>query len=204
MPLCPSACGDIELLSNPASCITDVRLKTLSRIAFFPCNMSIPDPIEGNIAPLFDDGTIVVTSELGGFTVNDPTTEDVAVSSCRPPKRVIQTREIVFQDRIKVALTSGSPATTNYYFDYDFWKDKLEHEFNLGMMWIYCDGDVMIPRDANGNILTFSLLGFINWQQPSNQGGAWVEFKQFSMIFQGDPFAFIAPDFNLEEEGIVI
>lgn len=201
---CPSACGDINLISNPDSCITDVRQKTLSRVAFFPCNVTLPTVIPGNIAPLFDDGTIVVSSELGNFTVNDPATEDIAVSSCRPAKRVIQTREIVFQDRIALSFTGGSPAVINQYWDYNFWKDKLQYEFNLYSMWIYCDGDVVIPVDLKGNPLAFSLLGFINWQQPSNVGGSWVEFKQFSMIYQGDPFYFEQPAFNLIEEGINI
>lgn len=202
--LCPASCGNITLVGNPSSCTTDIRQKTLSRLAFFPCTVTLPSTIQGNIKPLFDSGDIVATSELGNFTINDPQTEDIVVSSCRPAKKVTTTREIVFQDRIAVSFSGGSPASTNKYWDYELWKDKLQYEFKLYSMWIFCDGDVLIPRDANGNLLPFSLMGFINWQQPNNQGGAWVEFKQFSMVYQGDPFYFQAPDFNLEDEGIVL
>lgn len=204
MALCPTNCGSIELLGNPTgSCITDIRQNTLARVHFWPCDVTLPDPITGAIAPLYTDGTIVRSSELGNFTINDPTTRDIIVSACRPARRIVDTREIVFQDRISISAEVGSPITTNAYWDYEFWKDKLQYEFRLNTMWEFCSGDVVIPKDKDGNPLAVSMMGFLNWEQPTTAGGAWVEFKQFSFIYQGDPFFFEAPDFNVITEGIV-
>lgn len=204
---CPSSCGDFTLLGNPeASCTVDIRQKSPSRFFYYPCNVTLPDPITPeNIAPLFEDGTIVASSELANFTVNDPATDDVVISDCRPALPVVSSREIIAEDRIRVELTSGSPATTNMYFDYDFWQDKTEHQFQMNAMIAYCDGDVIIPVDINGNPLTFTMLAYLNWQRPATQGGASIEFKRITMRFQGDPFALhIKPSFNWITAGITL
>lgn len=202
---CPAACNDIELLSNPqAGCELKLREKTLSRIAFFPCSTELPSTLPGNIAPLFEDGTIVVSMPLANIVVNDPTITEVLIDECSPSDRVIATREITFEDRYAVSNTSGSPAVTDEYWDYKFWQNKNNVRLSLAYMLIYCDGDVVIPKTDTGQYKTANLLVYLSWQKPQTQGGNWIEFKKGSIIFQGDPFAMSTaePAFNMIEEGI--
>jgi hypothetical protein len=202
---CPSSCTDIALLANPqAACTTSLRRKTLSRIIFFPCNTTLPNPMTGAaMKALFDDGTIVASSKLANIGVNDPTTEDVVIDECSPTEKVIMTRAIDFEDRVAIALSAGSPLATDLYKDYDFWKDKLAYQMQLSYGFVFCDGDVIVPRDPVSNIpLTATLFGFISYQKAQTQGGAWVEFKKFTLTFLGDPLNFFKPDFNEITAGI--
>lgn len=200
---CPSACGDPDIIANPqANCATSIRRKTLSRILFYPCNTVLPDPLPGNIKPLFDDGTIVASMTLANIVVEDPQTEDIVVDDCTAPRQFITTRAITFEDRNAITDT-GSPA--NDYFDYSFWQNKNNIQQQLSYMFAYCDGDVVIPVDENGNNLTAALLVFLSWQKSSNPGGKSIEFKKGRIVFQGDPFNMsITPAFNLVTEGIIL
>ena len=205
---CPASCNSITLLSNPAvGCVTSRREKTLSRIAFFPCSTTLPDPLAGAIAALFASDTIVASMPLGNIVVNDPNISEVMQDECTPMARKIDTREITFEDRYAVAKQlPTSPATTNEYWDYSFWQNKNDIQTSLAYMLIYCDGDVIIPKTASGQYMTATILVYLSWQKPSTQGGSWVEFKKGSIIFQGDPFAMsgATPAFNLIDEGIVL
>lgn len=204
MGVCPSICGTIDLIGNPQSgCETSIRRKTISRFAFFSCTTDLPEPItNNNIKPLFDDGSIVASSPLANITLSDPQYEDVVVDDCTTPQRVIVSREITFQDRYSVVDNSGSPTTYDNYHDYDFWADKLQHQQKLNYMVIYCDGDVKVARDEDGNLLTASITAYLN-QDGGTNGGKKVEFKQVSINFNGDPLALTnKPEFNLELAGI--
>lgn len=205
---CPASCNSITLLGNPAAgCQTSRREKTLSRIAFFPCSTVLPDPITGSIAALFADDTIVASMPLGNIVVNDPNISEIMQDECTPMARKIDTREITFEDRYAVAKDlPTSPVTSNEYWDYAFWQNKNDVQTSLAYMLIYCDGDVIIPKNAAGQYMTATILVFLSWQKPSTQGGSWVEFKKGSIIFQGDPFAMsgATPAFNLNDEGIVL
>jgi len=201
MALCPSACGT-DLIGNPeGDCVLVPRKKTLSRISFFVCSTDLPDPMnDAAILALYEDGSIVITSELANIVVNDPTYEDVIMSECRVPDRVIVSREMTFEDRI--AITSGSPA--NAYYDYAFWQDKLTNQSKLNYIIHYCDGDSVVARDQNGNLLTASITGYLNWQKPATQGAGNIEFKRLSINFNGDPLGFTnTPEFNLYTAGIL-
>lgn len=205
MALCPANCGSFELLQNPAAaCDLNIREDAISRLLLWPCDVELPDPIQGAIAPLFADGTIVATSELSNFTINDPEFEDITISACRPAMRRIVSRSIQFQDRIAITVPEGSPAVDNPYWDWDAWKNKLQYSNRLNTGWVMCSGDVIIPVDKNGEPLSFTMNGFINWEQGGTVGSSWVEFKQIELLYRGDPFSFNKPVFNINTEGIIL
>lgn len=201
---CNDACGDLTLIENPIICNFEPRRKTLSQLGFYACSTSFPSPLtpEG-IEALLTSGEIVWSSELSAVTPNDPTTEDVSVSDCRPATRVIVSREITFQDRIAINVEQGSPLVPAPYWDYDFWKDKVDKKLSLNYLWRYCDGDVVFANGSNGLPLTADLLVFLNWDAVNN-GAPRVEFKQISLIFNGDPLALSnKPLFNIAPDGTV-
>lgn len=206
---CPASCNSIELLANPAAgCTTSRREKTVSRLAFFSCATTLPDPLTGAaMVPLFADGTVVASMPLANIVWNDPTTSEIMMDECSPMDRKIDTREATFEDRYAVAKDlATSPATTDEYWDYKFWQNKNDVQSSLAYMIIYCDGDVVIPRQANGQYMTATILVYLSWQKPTTQGGSWVEFKKGSIIFQGDPMSMsnAVPAFNYIDAGIVL
>jgi hypothetical protein len=205
---CPANCQSIVLTGNPKDkCELSTRQKTLDRVAFFPCSMSLPDPwSDAAIKQLFDDQTIVASSKLGNINWQDPTTEDVVVSECMPAITIITGRELQAEDRVAISFASGSPAVPDDYRDYDFWQDKMEKQNLMNYMLIFCDGDVVIPKDANGNPLTATMLAYISYQKPQTQGGQWIEYKRISIKFQNDPLAFYTakPQFNLKDANIIL
>lgn len=205
---CPSSCSDITLLPLPPSCGVVLRKNTLARLLVYPCSFELPDPIicgEGsNIQPLFDDGTIVISGKLANIVLADPVTEDVTTDDCTPVTKNILTREITFEDRnaVSIADPSFSPGYHNLYYDYDWWLDKIANNTRIAWGIVFCNGDVIIPRDVNGQILNTSVYTFISYQKSSTVGGQSIEFKKGSLTFQGDPFNFQRPDFNLVDCGI--
>lgn len=204
---CPASCTDITLLANPATnCVDNIRRKTLSRLFFYPCSLELPDPITNMaIKALFDDGSIVASNKLGNIVWGDPGTEDLMIDECSPSRKVINTRTLTAEDRISVAIDTNSPAITNLFGDYDFWDDKNEQQLMMNSMIAYCDGDVIIPKDRNGNPLAFTMLAYLSWQKAQQQGGAWVEFKKLEFNFMGDPMAlYNKPAFNWITAGIVL
>lgn len=205
MALCPASCQDITVIGNPVNCVPTIRQTTPSRVLFFNICDTLPDPItDGNIAPLFEDGTIVASSELANVVFNDPTYEEVPLSDCTVPLQVLVSRELTFEDRVAVDASTSSPYFTDF-FDYDFWQDKLDKQTKLGYMIMYCNGDVKVARDTNGDLLTARITAFLNYQRPSGGSGKSTEFKQVSILFNGDPLALTnKPEFNVYDAGIEI
>jgi hypothetical protein len=205
MGLCPNQCGDTTLVGNPqTSCTTTVRKTTPNRVFFYLCDTTLPDPIDDtNIVPLFDNGEIVASMPLANVTFADPTYEEVIKDDCSVPDRFIVSREMTFEDRYAVASSAGSPAVVTDYLDYDFWQDKLDNQTRLNYMIGYCNGDVKVARDTDGSLLTASITAVLNYQRPANAGGKSTEFKQVSILFQGDPLDLRnKPEFNLVDAGI--
>jgi hypothetical protein len=207
MSYCAADCpGAGTLVGNPtASCTENYRNKTISRLLFFDCGTDLPSPLTcESMDTLFTSRAIVASSELANVVVNDPTTEDVVISDCRPPRKKVVARNITWEDRFAIALSTGSPAVVNQYFDYDFWKDKKNARLRLRYGIVFCDGDVIICRDSKGQPLSAEFDVFLSYQKSSTPGGQSVEFKKGSIDFAGDPLDFAKPDFNINDCGIVL
>lgn len=201
---CASNCGEVTLTPTPASCTVKERFTSPARIIMIPCDADLPNPIKGAIKPLFDSNQIVYSSELGGWEFGEPNYVDSNVSACRPANRVISSRTISFQDRISLSVMEGSPATLNAYADFDFWRDKLEKQgLWYAALW-HCNGNVFLPRTSAGVLIPATMTGYVNYEVLDTSSNLTVEVKQFSLIYQGDPFAFNAPDFNTFDEGITL
>lgn len=206
MASCPSSCGDITLIALPKTdCEVKVRQKTLARLGFYGCDVDFPEPLtDAGFKQLVDDGLIVFSSELGNVTWAEPSTEELAISDCRPATTYITGREFTAEDRIAISRTAGSPGVTDEYFDYDFLQDKADKQLQMNYLLVYCDGDVVRPLDRNGNPLGASFFSYISYQRPQTQGGASTEMKMIRIRFQGDPLAYFTakPIVNLDEAGI--
>lgn len=205
MALCPAGCTTSLLPNPPEACTPTKRLTTPSRLIFFPCSVDLPDPITNeNIAPFFEDGSIVASMPLSEMVFNAPNFEEIRMADCYPSERYVATRELTFQDKYAVTGDAGSPPAETAYFDYYFWNDKQQNKQRLRYMIAYCNGDVKVARDENGNYLTADLVVYLDYIRSAS-GGQSVEFKSGSVIFQGDPVALSnVPEFNLIDAGIDI
>lgn len=202
---CPTNCTTDIIGNPPEVCKPVIRNRTLSRLVMFPCNIVLPDPITNeNIEPYFTDGSIVISSELAEIIPAAPTYEEIRVADCRPPERIVATREITFRDLIAVTGNAGSPPTETSYYDYAFWQDKIDSQGRLRYGWAYCNGDVVLAKNEDGTFMTADISAFLDYIRPAG-GGASTEFKNITVRFQGDPLNLSnTPSFNLVEAGIII
>lgn len=200
---CASNCGSVELLAAATTCELKERVTAPSRAMFIPCDITLPDPIKGSIKPLFDDGSIVLSPPLGGWEFSEPEYANTNISTCIPAYRTIVSRTIKFTDRIAITSNTGSPATINKFADLPFYEDKLAKRGLYYVALVHCNGDAYLPRTSDGVLITASLDGYIDYEVKDEASNYIVQVKRFTVKYQGDPFAFHAPDFNLIEESIV-
>ena len=208
MAFCPAQCVSIELVANPtAGCDFNIRKFTINRIAFFNCGLEIPEPYSAaNIAPLFTDGSIVVSSPLRNVTWNDPETTDVKIHDCIPDSKMLLKRTLLFEDAIALATPEivGPPLVpANNYADYDFWKDKKKYRMLLRYGFVSCNGDFWFAENDDGSLMEGWFDIYISGQVLGGSGGT-MEIKKGSIDFAGDPLNFRGPDFNLVEFDIDI
>lgn len=203
--ICASTCGDVVLEAMPPSCILSERYTTPSRLLFMSCSVMLPDPIKGAIKPLFDAGDIVASSPLANWEFTEPNMVDRVLSACEPARQIVTYRQISVQDRFSITSSSGSPAVTNGYAEYAFYRDKLQNAQDLYVLLMHCNGDVFIPKlNHTKNLVKASISGYTTYERIDEVSGLTVEFKQFRLRFQGDPFSFNEPDFNIFDEGIIL
>lgn len=201
---CPTNCTSEELLALPTqNCDTGFRRTTPSRLFMFNCDVDLPtgstSAINAAMAALFASGAIVSTSELTAFVPQDPTYEELQLSDCLPPQRLLATRTINFEDRVAVDISNQSPFVINRYFDYDFWANKILNSSNIRYMIAYCNGDVRIVEP------TGVLSGFVDYIRAQAAGGKSTETKKFQLTFNGDPLDFSTPPtWNYIDAGIAL
>lgn len=192
MAYCPSDCADDDLLPpNPGDCDLSVRKRNIDRIMFFNCGTDLPDPFtcEG-LEALVTSGDLTFSSPLANIEVQDPEFEELQVADCLPPDRTVVSRTITFQDRIAVTKTAAqSPqgAITPFY-DYDFWQNKTQHKFTLRYGLVFCDGSIVIAKNADGSYMEASLDVFLSYERQGTGGNSYIlEIKKGQLQFKGDP-----------------
>src|SRR5690606_22850593 len=144
---------------------------------------------------------VVFSSMLAEVTVADPEFSEQLVADCIPTEQYASSRVINFQDRIAITTPSGPSAVPpeDRFADYPFWSDKLQKKMTLGVMILFCDGRIEIPRDEAGRPLTASLMVYRSLLREGSGNTLNIfEIKQGSLTFKGDPLAFRAPDLIVE------
>lgn len=206
MAICPTNCTPPAILANPSgTCVISPRRTTPSRIFFYACQTTLPNPVtNANMLAMYQAGTLVPSVELTNMVFEAPNFENIQLSDCRPPLELISTRTITFEDRTGIIDNTASP-TYNLFADYDFWFNKISNNQQLNYMIAYCNGDVKIPVDANGFPLFATLSGYLDYIKAQQAGGASTETKKMKLVFQGDPLALnIKPAFNFINAGFNI
>lgn len=207
MAFCPADCQDITITPNDTVCAPRERRRNVSRIGFYTCDTEIPTPItQIGLEAFVEAGKLAFSSELANFTQQAPEYLDIEIGDCRTALRVIGNRVIDFQDRWAIDLPPvGSPADLPVpFYNQLFWDDKVNKQVALRYMFVYCDGSVEIPKDANGVPLSATLTAY---RQQENQGSGqskyFIEYIVGQLNFIQDPFAlFIRPE--MDAQNVVI
>lgn len=188
MQNCSEACGEVQLIQLPeADCKTSLRYNNPDRLVFKGCDVDLATP-ETNIDlyTLYQAGKIAISSPLANWGFGAPTVDEINYADCNPTFKLISGRQLTVEDRIKIAITDGSPAVTAPFRDYEFWASVRNQQFNLNFGIAYCNGDIRWARDEEGNWLTMSVLVYVDYQRPSGNGGKFVEFKNITIDANGD------------------
>lgn len=197
MAFCPQDCVDDTLVPLPSDvCDPKVRKRGIDRIGFFPCTLTLPEPMTcDGLTPLVVANSIVFSSRLALITVNDPEQEELEIADCIAPLQTTVRRTIDFQDRIAVENVVASPGVNNLFADYDFWKDKKTKSATMRYFFVMCDGSVQIAKDDAGNYMEATLNVFLSFERQSSGGNAYtLEIKKGQLIFKGDPMDFVKPE----------
>lgn len=190
MAYCPADCAATTLTPNEVgNCDLKVRKRSIDRIGFFPCSTDLPSPFTcAGLEALVNANELTFSSPLANIELGDPEFEELTIADCRPAQRMVVGRTITFQDRIAIEKDTNSPATTNKFFDYDFWKDKKQKKATMRYMFVYCDGSIVVPKDENGEPLSATFDVFLSYERQGTGGNSYIlEIKKAQLQFKGDP-----------------
>ena len=190
MGYCPADCADNEVILNQSGdCEPKIRTRSIAKIGFFPCDVDLPEPFTcAALEALKDANRLAFSSELANIELQDPVYEEIKIADCKPPMRIAISRTIVFQDRVGITGSTGSPAIPVQFFENEFWVDKRKKQARLRYMIVYCDGSVQVAKDENGNLLEASLNVFRkNENIGTGQTAQSIEYIQGELVFKGDP-----------------
>lgn len=202
MGFCPEDCADVTVNTIPSQCEPKERRRNLARIGFFPCTVSLPEPLtEMALQALVTAGKLAFTSPLANFDPQAPEYSDLDMGDCFPIQKRIAGRTIGFQDRFAIdkEATLSPVADPVPFFNYDFWQDKLDKQLLLRTLFVYCDGSVEIQKKRNGEYLEMSLTAY-KMQENIGAGTSkyFIEYIVGELQYIQDPQAlYIKP----EEDG---
>lgn len=200
MSFCPSDCANNTLVQNPpAGCDLPVRKGGIDRIGFYSCGIDLPTPWNcPAIEALLDSNVVAISGQLRNVAFADPVTEELVVADCRPTTSFVTERVMTFEDVVIATKANTSPLFGEDKFaDYDFWSDKKSKKFTLRYFFIFCDGSVRIPRDADGNPMEGTFDMFLSFERQGTANAAYtLEIKKGIIKFKGDPLDFVKPELN--------
>lgn len=211
MSFCPSGCTELGLVAQATNpiCYTDpTRKNGIARVGFFKCSTEIPNPLTcSTLSTLVTAGNVVFTSELANVTFGEPQFNNVKLSDCQPPLRLVAGRQMTFDDKIAVRLAAipaedeeADPIPANPYFDRDFWKNKQQLSQQLRAIIVYCDGMIEVPRDENGDPIALNVTVYRDMDRTTvGDDDVITEVKRIQIDFKGDPLEMRAPEVDLSD-----
>src|SRR5690606_34407963 len=104
-------------------------------------------------------------------------------------RQILTQRTLTGTDSIVVSSEEGSPAVTTPYYERRRWNEILEKQGQLAFGAVYCNGDFMPFRDANGEFSRRQVSAWMNYEAiAEGTGGGSIEMISFQLVFAGDPF----------------
>lgn len=191
--ICPANCQDTELLPQSTQCDLQPRLRGIERFGIFTCDSGLPDPLTCvGLEALVTDSKLSFTNPLAQIDAQDSNFAEIVLSDCLPSIEKVTNRIIAFRDAIKVDIpadSTTSPATAaNPNYNWKWWADKRDIQLSVRYMIIYCNGDVVIPRDEDGNYLTASMRIDVKYENVGTaQAPMMMEYLAIQLNFRGNP-----------------
>lgn len=187
MAVCNSACASFELTPITSGCELITKKATISRIAFAVCTTDLSEMTCAKYSGLVTANDIVLSNQVADLEWADPDTTAINIADCLAQREDIVGRSLTFSD--KLAVTSEVPAVRQ---DHQFWKKIQEASGSVVAMFLYCDGTLEIPTDANGNPLVANVTVFRSSErQTAGDSQYLMEIKKVTVKWGEDPLKFM-------------
>jgi len=201
---CNTTCVGEVLLTKTDQCAVYQRSEVPVRLLLGLCDFDFPtgDYNDEDLATAIDAaitaGSISATPELSDLVWADPTTAQKNYRArCRVADTINVSRQLTGRDFN--ATDVNSAGTASVYQDRLFFKNLVQNKAVRVRGFVTCDGKIYLFLNANGTFANYTAHFWTGYDTEID--GTNVEFKQYSITFNGDPVNWTLPYLDIVAAG---
>ena len=201
---CNSACVGEVVLTKTDQCAIYQRSEVPVRLLLGLCDFDFPegDYTDEDLAKAVKDaiaaGLISATPELSDLVWADPTTATKNYRArCRPADTINVSRQLTGRDFNATDVDSDGTAVP--YQDRLFFKNIVKNKAVKIRGFVTCDGKIYLFLNENGTFANYTAHFWSGYDTEID--GTSIEFKQYSITFNGDPVNWTLPYLDIIAAG---
>jgi hypothetical protein len=201
---CNTTCVGEVLLTKTDQCAVYQRSEVPVRLLLGLCDFDFPtgDYNDEDLATAIDAaitaGSISATPELSDLVWADPTTAQKNYRArCRVADTINVSRQLTGRDFN--ATDVNSAGTASVYQDRLFFKNLVQNKAVRVRGFVTCDGKIYLFLNSNGTFANYTAHFWTGYDTEID--GTNVEFKQYSITFNGDPVNWTLPYLDIVAAG---
>jgi hypothetical protein len=201
---CNTACATNVVLTKTDQCKVYQRSEVPVRLILSLCDFDFPtgayasEALAEAISDAIDDGKISATPELSDLVWADPSTANKNYRArCRPADTINVSRQLTGRDFNATDVTSAGLEVP--YEDRIFWQYKVKNKAVKIRGYVTCDGKIYLFLNENGTFANYTVHLWTGFDTEID--GTNVEFKQYSITFNGDPVNYTTPYLDIIAAG---
>lgn len=201
---CNTTCVGEVLLTKTDQCAVYQRSEVPVRLLLGLCDFDFPsgeydsDDLADAITAAITAGQISATPELSDLVWADPTTAQKNYRArCRVADTINVSRQLTGRDFN--ATDVNSAGTESLYEDRLFFKNLVQNKAVRVRGFVTCDGKIYLFLNSNGTFANYTAHFWTGYDTEID--GTNVEFKQYSITFNGDPVNWTLPYLDIIAAG---
>jgi hypothetical protein len=201
---CNSACVGEVLLTKTDQCAIYQRSEVPVRLLLGLCDFDFPEgdytdeDLAKAVADAITAGEISATPELSDLVWADPTTANKNYRArCRPADTINVSRQLTGRDFNATDVNSAGTAVP--YQDRLFFKNIVKNKAVKIRGFVTCDGKIYLFLNENGTFANYTAHFWSGYDTEID--GTSIEFKQYSITFNGDPVNWTLPYLDIIAAG---
>ena len=201
---CNSTCVGSVVLTKTDQCKVYQRSEVPVRLLLGLCDFDFPEGdyddsvLATAIADAITAGEISATPELSDLIWADPTTANKNYRArCRPADTINVSRQLTGRDFNATDVVSAG--TDSPYQDRLFWQNIVKNKAVRVRGFVTCDGKIYLFLNPNGTFANYTIHLWTGFDTEID--GTNVEFKQYSITFNGDPVNWTTPYLDIIAAG---
>lgn len=201
---CNTTCVGEVLLTKTDQCAVYQRSEVPVRLLLGLCDFDFPsgeyddDALATAIDAAITAGAISATPELSDLVWADPTTAQKNYRArCRVADTINVSRQLTGRDFNATDVNSGG--TASVYEDRLFFKNLVQNKAVRVRGFVTCDGKIYLFLNSNGTFANYTAHFWTGYDTEID--GTNVEFKQYSITFNGDPVNWTLPYLDIVAAG---